>query len=252
MPIFTKVPYLPNGQVSCILAGEGMRAYENALKSLGIECLYSEPIPLLNPPVKAHVDLAVFQLSANRFLLEQSQINLFHSLSALGAKPEFLKSPLKNGYPYEVPLNCVRIGKKLICNPRTADPCILKDADLQGVSVISVKQGYTKCSVAPVTENAMITDDAGIARAAKRDKLDVLLVRRGSVRLKGYPYGFFGGCCSLISSDTMLFAGDVRHHADCDAILAFLRNYGISPEFLSENDLTDIGSFIPLIEQEVI
>lgn len=40
-----------------------------------------------------------------------------------------------------------------------------------GRSLIPVRQGYTKCSVVPVTESAIITDDVSIASAAEKTDL---------------------------------------------------------------------------------
>ncbi len=56
----------------------------------------------------------------------------------------------------------------------------------------------------------------------------------------------------MISKDMMLFIGNWKMHTNAEAISAFLRNYHIYPESLSSDELTDIGSFIPLFQQEEI
>ena len=250
MPQFVTLPYLPTAKVTHILAGTGMRSYEKVLSDLNITCVYSEPISEIKNSVKAHIDLAVFPFGDKEFLLERSQHRLFAQLLSLGAQPQYAQRRVENGYPQEASLNCVRIGDRLFGNPETADANILKWCAQKALPFRCVKQGYTKCSIIAVTESALITDDVGIARAANADKLDVLCVAKGSVRLQGYPYGFIGGCASRIAKDCMLFTGNVQNHADADSIVAFLRNYHIFPEALTNDDLTDIGSFIPLFQQE--
>lgn len=252
MPCFVKKPYFPTAKVTHILAGTALQSYEKALSDFQIACIYSKPIDNLDISVKNHLDLAVFPCGSKDFILDSSQSKLFETLTSLGARPQYSRASATNGYPQEAWLNCVRIGNRLLGNPKTVDIKILEYCQNHRVSICTVKQGYTKCSVAVVSENALITDDTGIARAAERDKLDVLLVKKGSVRLNGYPYGFVGGCCSLISKDMMLFIGNWKMHTNAEAISAFLRNYHIYPESLSSDELTDIGSFIPLFQQEEI
>ena len=232
MPQFVTLPYLPTAKVTHILAGTGMQSYEKALADLNITCVYSEPISEITSSVK------------------RTQHRLFAQLLSLGAQPQYAQRRVENGYPQEASLNCVRIGDRLLGNPKTVDTHILEWCAQKALPFCCVKQGYTKCSVIAVTESALITDDIGIARTANADKLDVLYVDKGSVRLQGYPYGFIGGCASLISNDCMLFTGNVQNHANADSIIAFLRNYHIFPESLTNGALTDIGSFIPLFQQE--
>lgn len=252
MSCFVKMPYLPTANVTHILAGTGMQPYEKVLTGLQITCTYSKPIVYLESSVKDHLDLAVFPFGGKDFILEPSQTQLFDKLISLGAHPQYANESIMNGYPQEAKLNCVRIGNRLLGNPEIVSAKILKWCENLSVSICAVKQGYTKCSVAVVAKDALITDDVGIARAAKIDNLDVLLVEKGSVRLNEYPYGFIGGCCSLISKDILLFTGNWKKHTNAEAIFEFLRNYQIYPESLSSGDLTDIGSFIPLLQQEEI
>ena len=55
----------------------------------------------------------------------------------------------------------------------------------------------------------------------------------------------------MISRDVLLFLGNFEMHSDKDRIKAFLQNYGIMPQSLNGDVLTDIGSIIPLSEQQL-
>ena len=152
-------------------------------------------------------------------------------------------------YPDDVPLNSAFIGNCLFCNPRTIDPFILNYALKSGHTITSVRQGYTKCSIAIITESAIITADTIIAKKAKELKMDVLKIREGHIELSGFSYGFIGGCCGKISRDLMVFTGNIELHPDGKNIISFLRNYGIYAYSLSqEHILKDIGGIIPVAE----
>ena len=83
-----------------------------------------------------------------------------------------------------------------------------------GLELIPVKQGYAKCSLCIVSENAVITADEGLAYTLCRAGLDVLKIIPGCIRLPGYGYGFIGGCCGKLDAATMAFAGDPLTHPD--------------------------------------
>lgn len=158
---------------------------------------------------------------------------------------QVLDTPLGDKYPADVPLNAALFGNCAILNPKT----VCKNIDFSGRSLIPVRQGYTKCSVVPVTESAIITDDVSIASAAEKNGLAVLLVSKGDVALPGREYGFIGGCCGLIAPDTMLFNGSLAFHKDGEKIRTFLSSFGVRAEEAGDFQLTDIGSILPLAER---
>ena len=71
-----------------------------------------------------------------------------------------------NKYPEDVRLNCAVIGNKIICNCKTIAQEVLEYAYVNDYSIIDVNQGYARCSVCIVNENAIITDDKSIYTAA--------------------------------------------------------------------------------------
>jgi len=86
------------------------------------------------------------------------------------------------------------MGSRLVCNEQAAAPELLEAARRMGLELIPVKQGYAKCSLCIVSENAVITADEGLAYTLCRAGLDVLKIIPGCIRLPGYGYGFIGGC----------------------------------------------------------
>lgn len=220
-----------------------MKAY---LKSHGVELVEIEPSPLICDGTAAHADLHLLHLGGKRLILSREQRGSEEHLSSLGFSVEVLPSPLGSDYPQDVPLNAAIIGKAVILNPKTVTPL----ADFSPFTAIPVRQGYTKCSVMPVDDNSLITDDHAIAARAAAAGLEVLEVSKGDVCLDGREYGFIGGCCGLIAPDKMLFNGSLAAHRDGEKIEAFLLSHGISCVCVGEQPLTDIGGILPLAQKE--
>lgn len=250
-PILT--PYLPSGQAKVLLAGEGARVFSEDFAELGLTVLYTKPIETLPKFLCTHADLAVCPLGGKRYCMDVSQSLLFSQLQNFGLDPLYGTQTVKSGYPEDVAYNALKIGEKfLLCNRKIVDETILSCAEREKCAILNCKQGYTKCSVALVHENAAITDDSGIAEVLLNNGFDVLQIEKGDILLEGFNYGFIGGCSVMLSKHEMLFLGDLRLHRDGDAIQAFLKNYEITPICVKNVPLTDIGSLIPLLQEEDI
>ena len=132
-----------------------------------------------------------------------------------------------------------------------ATPLGLEAARRMGLELIPVKQGYAKCSLCIVSENAVITADEGLAYTLCRAGLDVLKIIPGCIRLPGYGYGFIGGCCGKLDAATMAFAGDPLTHPDGKKILSFMERHGVKPRNLlgQGEKLIDIGSILPVMQE---
>lgn len=248
-----EVPYLPTERVRTLIVGEGVHPFAAELEKMGLTLVYTKPIETLTPPLSAHADLAVCPMTNGRFILEISQQDLFLKLRDLTLKPTFGTARVTSGYPSDAAYNVLQIGAHfLLCNQKTADFSILQYATAQKCAILNCKQGYVKCSVALIRENAVITDDNGIAKILTENGFDVLCIEKGDVRLSGFHYGFIGGCATMLSKTEMLFLGDIRLHRNGDAITGFLRNHGIIPICIEKVPLTDVGSLIPLLQEETI
>lgn len=173
--------------------------------------------------------------------------DIFLCKMGIGDKaPVYMAAPEDLGkyYPQDAAFNAACTGKYFIHNLSCTAPRLLKVAEEMGMYLIDVKQGYTKCSVAIVDENSIITYDAGIAKACEGiDELSVLLVQPGFVRLDGYDTGFIGGSCGRVG-DELVFNGDLSSHPDFAKILEFTEERGINCKWFPEYQLTDIGSIL--------
>ena len=115
--------------------------------------------------------------------------------------------------------------------------------------MIPCKQGYTKCSICVVDENAIITDDSKITQIAAANGIEALLVDKGLATLDGFKYGFIGGSSFKIDKNKVAFTGMIRNTYERNKIESFLSKRGIEAVYLTEDELFDIGSAIPLTEE---
>ena len=227
--------------ISC-MAGESIKK----LNSSGIKTYIINNNPLLPDPVDSHADLQILHLGKDVIFCQSEHLCIGESTQKF--KKLIINESAGNNYPDDVRLNCAIIGKNIICNEKTISKDILDYGYQNGFGIINVNQGYTKCSICIVNENAIITDDESIFAAAGNFLNDVLFISKGSIRLKGYNYGFIGGCCGKISENKIAFNGEISAHKDCNKIIDFLNKYNVECIELKKGLLDDIGGIIPLYE----
>ena len=80
------------------------------------------------------------------------------------------------------------------------------------------------------------------------NQIDVLKISVGDILLDGYAYGFIGGCCGLVSKDTLAFSGNVGLHRDFENMRDFTRNHHVELYSLTNEKLYDIGGILPIKE----
>ncbi len=152
------------------------------------------------------------------------------------------KELVGSSYPSDSIYNAASTGRFFIHNLSITDSKLLVEAKKLGLTLIDVKQGYTKCNTCIVDDSSIITSDAGIARAC-RGMLDVCLISPGSIELKGFKYGFIGGASGRID-DEIIFNGNLNAHPDAERITEFIYSRGLKIKQFEAYSLTDIGSII--------
>ncbi len=219
---------------------------ERSLIEQGFSPLKLPPSPLLPPPVASHPDMLVF-FAPDAILTTQSYATVAKKeldILVTAAKRPLICVPedFGNSYPRDVLLNAAPVGNTLICLPSAASARLTDGTHYQ---ICAVRQGYAKCATVPLSERALITEDPSIAKAAKKNGIDVLQVRSGAVALSGYDCGFLGGATSFSpyrQYRDILLCGDVNTHPNAADIRAFCARYGKSAVSLSNAPLYDVGT----------
>ena len=215
-----------------------------SLSSLGFEPIIMPPYHRLQAGVSSHPDMVLF-FCGNNYICNDEYFNIasdvFKKINALGYSPIITDEVPRKNYPYDVLLNSLKIGNKIFGLKKAMSKALISFADSNGFEIINVNQGYTKCSVCPISENAIITADEGIAATAKVNGVDVLKITDGYVELKGYNTGFIGGA-SGVFDDKVYFCGNIYKHPDAEKIIDFCAKYQKSCISLSNEPLFDVGT----------
>ena len=154
------------------------------------------------------------------------------------------KNSLSNTYPHDIFLNSLILENYFIHNLKYTDENLLSTQ--KNKTLISVSQGYTKCSVLPVNEKALITNDMGIHKILREYNFDILLLPPGDILLPSLNCGFIGGTGGMIGDNLMAFFGDLKYYRFGEQIIKFLYKYDVKPVFLRKGKLIDRGSILTL------
>ena len=248
---YIDIPHLPAGRAEDMIIGERYRArLEPALEKLGISVIWLPDNPGVNPRVAGHADLAAVHLGGNRLLLAREYMtndSLVNIFTNRGYELFWPAMPLTAKYPGDCGLNACILGGCIVHKAVITDPELKSRFDAG--HTINVSQGYTKCSVCVAGKNAVITADHGIAKALHDRGIGVLEICPGHIALDGYDAGFIGGSAFMISQSELAFTGRLDDHPDKARIESFLRVHGVSPVYLTDDAVFDIGSAVPLTER---
>ena len=211
----------------------------NRLQHYGYECIATEKSTDVSQPISLHADV-LYLKTDNKLFVSQCQTKNIKYLESLKFKIETVK--LAPGYKFECKLNMVYSDDLIICNPKTG--LNLQYCDINK-KIISVNQGYTKCSTIVLKNNLFITEDNSIYNSLVKSGFECLLLEKGEVALEGYDYGFIGGASVYLEDENiLLFLGDITKHKDYDKIYNYCRNNKIEIDYISDMKLCDIGGAV--------
>ncbi len=213
-----------------------------------IKPYYEEVLP---PALRLHGDLTFVYLGEGVAVCAPESYE-YYKKAFEGLPIELIKGGKSLGgtYPDDCAYNVATVGKRLFGKVEAADAVLIKKAEEMGFKIIDIKQGYAKCSVCPVNENAAISADPSFIRAAEREGVECLRVTNASISLKGFDTGFFGGTFFMAGKDVCSAKGDLKKHPDIGRIEKFLEKFGIRADNKTEGLLTDFGSLSVIITRE--
>ena len=217
----------------------------SALVGLGFEPILLPKADHLSKSVAAHTDMLIFigfgRLFCHKKYYEKNSALIDRICAQTGLELTVSQEPTGEKYPLDVLFNACIVGERLICNEKTVSKFILDAARNSDCEIINVPQGYTKCSVCVVSENAIITADKAIFAACSAHGIDVLTVNEGYISLPPYDYGFIGGASGLCD-DKIYFCGSLDAHPDGAKIKEFCFKHKKIAISLSDDELQDVGS----------
>ena len=229
------------------------------LKKIG-NVLFINPTSITYNSISSHPDIFFFQKDDTLIYapnapkkivkeLKKRKINLIEGEKEVGKK-----------YPETVPYNAVGIGNLLIHNLKYTDPKILSSYE----NHIHVNQGYTRCNLLALNENAFITSDVGIFNAVNSQqttdnslypheslvetygRTSVLYINPKQIKLEGQKNGFFPGCCGIWKNN-LIVCGSTKYLKEKEELDKFLQDNNFNLIELYDGELIDVGSIF-LIE----
>lgn len=214
----------------------------DALLKMNINIIKTPKLDNVYDAINGHTDIMIHKLDNKTAVCEPVVYDYFKK-----KLPEIniIKGCTKlfDKYPGNIAYNTLRVGDRVFCKIDNTDYKIISHYKNKGFTIIDIKQGYAKCSVCPIADNAIITSDKGISKIAKVYDFDTLLIDDSNVKLKGFKNGFFGGATGLID-DKLLVNGDISLHKNHKEIIDFCSKYNISVLSLNNKEIVDIGSII--------
>jgi hypothetical protein len=246
---FIKRANLPENIVKHCVISENAEIAINFLNNIGIETLLVKTSDKLENEISAHTDLQFAYCNNKTAVISPNQASLHKKLNEIGCRVEVAEFEPFSPYPNDILMNCVFLNDCFIAKLDSTSKKILSIANNNSLKLINIKQGYSKCSICVVSENAIITEDNGIARLLNNSQIKVLKIKPDFIKLSDEHFGFLGGASGKISRNEIFFNGNIEEHPSYTEISDFLKTHNVKPIYDKSYKLTDIGSIIPITEQ---
>jgi len=242
-------PYIPTQKPRYVIID--YRASEeilNYLKKLNIEPIKSIKCNELHEPVAGHPDMVIFPIDFKTFVAAPNVYDYYRNvLGSLGIKVIKGGKTLSRNYPEDIAYNVARIGRYALHNTKHTDQVLKYYLEEAGIQFIHVNQGYTKCSIAPVSDNKALTSDFLIHEKLISYNIDCMYIDPKVVYLRGYNNGFIGGCTGLINEKIFLSTGKIIDENISVSLREFIQSSGYIYDEASKQQITDLGTLIPII-----
>lgn len=229
------------------------------LKKIG-NVIFLNPTSLTYDSISSHPDIFFFQDKESLIYAPNAPKKWIKELKKRKIRLTEGKKEVGMKYPETVPYNAVGIGDLLIHNTKYTDPKILSLYEKH----ISVNQGYTRCNLLALSENAFITSDEAISREllvnsqqtqghrvaesqgqcqsqSQQPTAKILHIDPKQIKLEGQKNGFFPGCCGVWKNN-LIVCGSTRHLKEKEALDKFLQDNNFNLIELYDGELIDVGS----------
>ena len=218
------------------------------LKKLG-DVLFLNPTDITYKSISAHPDIFFFQTKDGLIYAPNAPKRIIKELKKRKIKLTEGKKEVGKKYPETVPYNAVGIGNTLIHNLKHTDSTILSLYE----NHINVNQGYTRCNLVALNENAFITSISDYRQQTTDNSLypqnyvgtrhatSVLYIDPKQIKLEGHDHGFFPGCCGVWKNN-LIVCGSTKHLKEKEELDKFLKDNNFNLIELYDGELVDVGS----------
>ncbi len=228
--------------VSVICSCDISDKIQKSLLKLDFIPLKIPPCADVDVPINSHPDIQLF--AADEFLFCHKNIcRKFLKKAEKYYDVIICDEVLSKNYPEDIYFNAALIGNYFFHKLPHTSKKIAAHIKKKNTIEINVNQAYSRCSILEAGENSIITADLKIHEKAVNAGMHSLRVNPGFINLPGYKYGFIGGCGGFYRNKVYL-SGKLDHHPDAPLINDFLIENKVDLIHLSDDNVTDYGSFI--------
>ncbi|MBQ9914734.1 MAG: hypothetical protein IJO50_01185 [Clostridia bacterium] len=200
--------------------------------------------PALPEETAFHPDMALCPVAPGQVVCAPELFETYRELLApFGIAVLCGETALGGDYPGDIAYNVLITEYCAFSRADCTDKVLKKCLKEQKKPLISVSQGYARCSTLSFG-TSMITADPTLCGAGKEAGLTVLSISPGHILLPGYDYGFIGGASGLLDGKTICFFGGLDTHPEGVTIRKFIENQGFSVMDIPGKPLTDIGTVL--------
>ena len=231
-------PNLPKNKVKSLFVSAILSdTIKDNLTNAGITTVIAPLCKTLRSELKFHPDIVLHNVAKGKWLTASG--DYVNNLLIKG------NVVLQDKYPLDCQYNCFIVDGVLYGGKSVADE--IKSYSNQ---IITVAQGYTKCSTVILSKEDYITSDITIFNALKNNGKNVLKVTNGGIKLNGYSCGFIGGCTGVLGNKELCVTGKAELLEDYQKINDFCRNIGYTIISLSNDEPYDYGGLLPITEAD--
>lgn len=241
-------PFISQGKISHVIVdGRISGEIMNNFAEMGIHIVKTPCCKELYPQIAGHPDILLHPVTKKDFVVAPNVFTYMEKvLLPLGYNVIPGEKVLSRNYPDNIAYNVARISNFALHHTRFTDPVLRNLLEENEIPLIHIKQGYSKCAVCVIADQAVITADRGIAKAVEKIGIEVLLITPGYIVLPDMEYGFIGGSTGFVGNNKLAFYGRIDKHPDSRRMIDFLLAHRVEPISLSNGMLEDFGSIIPL------
>ena len=215
------------------------------LQAMGYQVIRSMKCRALPDTVAEHPDMQIHLLRDDLAIVPPECYSYYRAKLPDSVELLLGESELTGTYPGDCAYNVARIKNTVFCNLKAVDPKLLAYYQGEGFSIIHNNQGYTKCNMAVIGNEVVVTEDIGIHKTIIANKLqiDSVYIPKGEVKLPGFPYGFIGGACGGWDH-TLFWYGNPMSCSYYGTIEMMCENIGVKNISLFKGSLYDMGGII--------
>ena len=241
-------PFIPLKEANiAIVDGRIDQEIENNLKRMNLRTIKTIKCNEVHESISYHPDIVIHPINHTTLIIAPNVFEYYQeNLSNMGINLIKGEKYLNSKYPDDIAYNVGRLKGIAIHNFKYTDEILKFYLKKENLDFVNVSQGYTKCSLAVVGEDAAITADYPMYKKLSSLGYRILLIQPGYVSLEGQNYGFIGGTNGSLCNGKSVISGSIDEHPNKDEILKFFAQNNTNLKFLSQKNILDIGTIITL------